>query len=152
MRRSFVPLVTPALAIAGFILAFPMALLHVRYDVAAGRILEAFPTALPGGMTRFALRYEFLAPSPAGDTWYIGHAQRGQELEVPSAQAEAVADRLRDAGAKVFYHRGDPQRSAFIVTRNGSDGWRHRCGVALMGLSLVLWLPLRRISMRNACA
>jgi hypothetical protein len=156
VRRSFLYL-TPALGLFGLILAFPMAKLSLQYQSTAGRVLEAFETLLPDGNTSVSVRYEYQIPSDHGEAWMLGSALAVDDctprpaMEVAANEVDLIVDQLRAARGRVFYRSGDPH-DAFMVVYRGHAGWRHQFGLVLMGLSVILWLPIRWLCLRNACA
>jgi hypothetical protein len=156
MRRSFL-FVTPVLGLVGLILAFPMAILLLQYRSTAGRVLEAFETPLPSGATSVTVRYEYQVPSDHGEAWMMGSALAVDDftprpaMEISASEADQIVTRLRAARGRVFYRPADPH-DAFMVVYRGRAGWRYQFGLVLMGLSVILWLPIRWLCLRNACA
>ena len=132
----------------GLFLAWPWIHARLMMDTAPASLIEAlvFPTG--DGRARVETIYAWTVPAKGFQvSWSatrIGdsHLRPTVDPVLPVAEAEALAERLRDAGGgRVYFRANDPAGTAFFIAAGApGETRRHDLGLCLMVTGLLALL------------
>lgn len=144
------------LAFMGLVVVLSLASVYWRYSVARGEIKDVFLAPVPPDQSRLQVVFEFTVDGKDGKTTYCSRGgnqvdTRFHHIDDPVLPKDEAQRRARSLlgddphyrqTRTVYYHATDPAGTAFIVT-DGTPARRYECGLALMGVGLLLMLFAR---------
>ncbi|GDY14190.1 hypothetical protein LBMAG53_30680 [Planctomycetota bacterium] len=140
--------VAAVLISVGLFLAWPWIHIRLLMDTAPANLIEAlvFPTG--GGQARVESIYAWtVQEKDCRVSWSAtrigdGHLRPAADPVLPLAEAEALAERLRDAGGgRVYFRANDPAGTAFFIAAGApGETRRHDIGLCLVVTGLLALL------------